>query len=330
VKQSLVKIRESVGGALIKTLLNTVMRGMRYHPKAWGVSKGIRVLKDIPYGTDPSIRERRLNVYMPEDQDGPLPVMLYIHGGGFRILSKDTHWMMNQKFARKGFVVFSINYRLVPSGQYPAALQDVFEAVKWIKAHAHNYGADASRWCVGGESAGGNLSLALTIANASRRPEPWAAEIYDLDLPIKAVLPACGILQVSDGRRFKRRKEKIPTLIADRIYSVCREYLGESENEGSLADPLLILESDWVPNRPLPPMVSVVGTRDPIIDDTRRLGAALTRRGVPNAIHIYPGGIHAFHAVYWSPMSREAWAHQFVFLDEHFPTETQAVESSST
>ena len=311
-------LRERAGGALIKTLLNTATRSLRFHPRAWRIGRGIRVQKNIDYG-EGSHGAHRLDVYRPADADGPLPVLLYIHGGGFRILSKDTHWMMNYNFAQRGFVVFSINYRLVPHGVYPNALQDVFQAVKWIVAHGAEYGADTTRWCVAGESAGANLSLALTIAASDRRPEPWAAEIFDMDVPIKVVLPACGILQVSDFLRFKIRKPKLPTLLADRIASVCREYLGSDENTGSLADPLSILESDWQPARPLPPMMSIVGTRDPIIDDSRRLGHALTRRKVINETKIYPGGIHAFHAVYWSPAGQEAWADQFRFLDQHFP-----------
>ena len=308
------ELRVRAGGALISSLLNTTMRGMRLHPQAWSIGRGIEVTRNIPY-TDAGDPAQRLDVYRPTNAKGPLPIFLYIHGGGFRILSKDTHWMMNYKFAQHGLVVFSINYRLVPSGAYPNALKDVMAAVKWISAHAADFGADPTQWYIGGESAGGNLTLALTLAACERRQEPWAAEIYDLNLPIKAILPACGILQVSDGERFKRRKQTLPTLLADRVSSVCSEYLGSDENRGSLADPLLILESDWAPTRPFPPTMSLVGTRDPILDDTRRLGAALKRRGVEHEIKIYPGGIHGFHVVFWSDRGRAAWDAQLAFLD---------------
>ena len=312
------KLRIKAGGTLISGVLNTTMRGMRLHPKTWAVRKGIRVHADIEYveGGGP---KQRLDIYQPDGADGPLPVFLYIHGGGFRILSKKTHWMVNYKFAQRGFVVFSIDYRLVPDGEYPAALQDVMAAVKWITKNGASFGADTSQWFIGGESAGANLTLALAIAACDKRPEPWASEIYDLNLPIKALFPACGMLQVSDCFRFKKRKPKLPTLLADRISSVCQEYLGDESNAGSLADPLVILESDWVPERPFPPTMSLVGTKDPIIDDTRRLGRALDDRKIPNSIQIYPGGIHGFHIAFWTERGQRAWADQFDFLNAYYP-----------
>tara|TARA_B100001093_G_C26698187_1_gene957852 strand:- start:57 stop:1028 length:972 start_codon:yes stop_codon:yes gene_type:complete len=315
------KLRVKAGGALISSVLNTTMRSMKLHPKTWAVRKGIRVHSDIDY-LDQAGPKQRLDIYQPEGAETKLPVFLYIHGGGFRILSKKTHWMINYKFAQRGFVVFSIDYRLVPDGEYPAALQDVMAAVKWIMKNGDAYGADTSQWFIGGESAGANLALSLAIAACDKRPEPWAADIYDMKLPIKALFPACGMLQVSDCFRFKTRKPKLPTLLADRISSVCQEYLGNDTNAGSLADPLVILESDWTPERPFPPTMSLVGTKDPIIDDTRRLGRALTERGVPNTIKIYPGGIHGFHVVFWSERGQQAWADQFEFLDAYYPHES--------
>ena len=108
--------------------------------------------------------------------------------------------------------------------------------------------------------------------------------------------------------------DDLKTLLSDRIEMVCRQYLGDEKHSGSLADPLSILESEWMPERSLPPMIAICGTADPILDDTRRLGAALERRRVGHAVKIYPGGIHAFHAAYWTPLGQEAWADQFTFL----------------
>ena len=142
-----------------------------------------------------------------------------------------------------------------------------------------------------------------------------------MDLPIVATLPACGILQVTDSARFKARKPHMSTLLADRIEMVCKQYENEHPTP-ELASPLTILESDWVAERPFPPTMAICGTRDPILDDTRRLCAALSARGVENQLAIYEGGIHAFHAAFWTERSRQAWAEQYAFLDQFFPVYT--------
>ena len=156
------ELRKRAGGAFIGGTLNSLTRVMRLHPEARALLKQVEVERNIAYGSG-DMPERVLDVYRPRGETGPLPTFLYIHGGGFRILSKDTHWMMNALFALRGFTVFSINYRLVPKHPFPAALEDVFAAASWIKAHGAEYGADVSRWAVGGESAGGNLTTALSI-----------------------------------------------------------------------------------------------------------------------------------------------------------------------
>jgi acetyl esterase len=310
-------VRKRAGGALIKGMLTSATHLMRLHPRARSILSEVTVERNVRYGPDDSATHI-LDVYRPKGVDGPLPTLLYIHGGGFRILSKNTHWMMNALFARQGFTVFSMNYRLVPDDPFPAALKDVFTAAKWIQEHGESYGADLSRWVVAGESAGANLTCALSIAHCHRRPEPWAADIFDLNLPIVAILPACGILEVTNSARFKARKPKLSTLLADRISMVCDQYVGD-QGDADLASPLTILESDWTPERPYPPTMAICGTRDPILDDTRRLGSALASRGVPHEIKIYEGGIHAFHAAFWTERSTQAWEDQYAFIDTFVP-----------
>jgi acetyl esterase len=93
----------------------------------------------------------------------------------------------------------------------------------------------------------------------------------------------------------------------------------------ALADPLRILEEKsrdaargW--DRPLPPFFAPVGTRDPLLDDTRRLARALDELGVPCEARYYPGGIHAFHALVWDPAARRCWRDALAFLDRHMRT----------
>ena len=70
-------------------------------------------------------------------------------------------------------------------------------------------------------------------------------------------------------------------------------------------------------DRPLPPFFAPVGTRDPLLDDTRRLEKALGALDVPCEARYYPGGIHAFHAMVWDPAARRCWRDALAFLDRH-------------
>ena len=91
----------------------------RLHPDARPERHGVQIVRDVPY-LPSDRREHRLDVYRPARANGPLPVVVYIHGGGFRILSKDTHWIMALAFARRGFLVFNLSYRLAPRHRFPA------------------------------------------------------------------------------------------------------------------------------------------------------------------------------------------------------------------
>ena len=314
--KSIKAVRQNMVSKVIRNTLETILRGTRIHPQSRALLSEVEVRTGVSYGPDPA---HVLDVYRPKRASEVLPTVLYIHGGGFRILSKDTHWMMAALFARAGYTVFNMNYRLAPRYPYPAACEDVARAALWLKDHATAYGGRDDEWAVAGESAGGNLSLALAIANSLPRSEPFASEVFEAALPIRCVLPACGILQVSNADRFRAKNPDLALFYADRIEVVCRGYLPAKPSVHSLADPLVVLESEKNWPRALPPMMAIVGERDPIGDDSIRLGLALDELGVENEIRCYPGGGHAFHALFWRALSRQAWDDQLQFLKTHLP-----------
>lgn len=293
----------------------------RLHPKANPAAHGVEVFSDLTYaplGPRAESRAHRLDVYRPENSSGPLPVVLYLHGGGFQMLTKDTHWIMGLGFARRNFVVVVVNYRVAPRHKFPAAVHDVADAYRWTLAHARDFGGDPERIIVAGESAGANLAATLTVMTTFRRPEDYAQRVFDTGIVPLACLPACGVLQVSDPRRFARRRP-VPQFVTGQIERCERAYVGGSDagpGERELANPLLVLESDAIPERPIPPFFALVGTRDPLLDDTRRLAEALGSRGVDVEARYYPGGVHAFHAIPSLEITRQAWADQFAFLDK--------------
>ena len=309
-----VRLRRQAGSKAVDAFFRWLSKAGRLHPSARPQRHHVAVTRDLPY-LNSGRPEHLLDIYRPTNTPGPWPVVLYLHGGGFRVLSKDSHWVMGLAFARRGALVFNANYRLAPQHPYPAAMQDACAALTWVLEHAARHGGDPDRLVLAGESAGANLALGLTLACCYRRPEPYARRVWDLDLLPRAVLPVCGMYQVSDPGRFWRRRP-LSTWVRDRLREPTEAYLGPSPDPVAteLADPLLVLERGDAPARALPPFFTAVGTKDPLLDDTRRLEAALGRMGVCCDAHYYPGEVHAFHALIWRKNARRCWRRTFDFL----------------
>jgi acetyl esterase len=91
-----------------------------------------------------------------------LPVLLYLHGGGFTIGSLETHDSLCRQLAlRSGAAVVALDYRLAPEHRFPVAVDDAWAAMQWLAAHGAALGLDGSRLAVGGDSAGGTLAMAV-------------------------------------------------------------------------------------------------------------------------------------------------------------------------
>ncbi|MEJ7603067.1 MAG: alpha/beta hydrolase [Kofleriaceae bacterium] len=305
-----------------ETFFETLSTLGQLHPAASPARHGIKVERDILYGPDP--RFHQLDLYLPVTRPKPWPVVFYVHGGAFHLLSKDTHWLMGLVFARFGYLVVNISYRLAPQHPYPAAVEDACRAYCWLASRMKELGGDRDRVAVAGESAGGNLITALTLTTAQRRHEPWAQEVFDTGMVPRAALPFCAMLEVSNPERFSKRRQ-LPRWIDGMLRDASASYLhGHPPLLGPrthLADPLCMLEhAAGLPaehhfERPLPPFFAPVGTRDPLLDDTRRLEKALAALNVPCEARYYPGGIHAFHAMVWDPAARRCWRDALAFLD---------------
>ncbi|MBP8807649.1 MAG: alpha/beta hydrolase [Kofleriaceae bacterium] len=297
-----------------KAMFHGLSRLGRLHPKARPSRHGVTVDTDLAYGPDPA---HRLDLYRPR-RPGPWPVVFYVHGGGFHMLSKDTHWLMGLAFARAGYLVVNISYRLAPTHRYPAAIEDTCRAWLETLAKLPAWGGDPTRIAVAGESAGGNLITALTLATCQPRPEPFARAVYDAGVVPRAALPFCALLEVSRPERFGARRP-LPGWIQGMVARVSTSYLGDAPTgeHRDLADPLVVLEGGAALARPLPPWFAPVGTADPILDDTRRLEKALAARGVPCEARYYPGGVHAFHAFVWQAQARQCWRDALAFLARH-------------
>lgn len=268
---------------------------------------GLHVEADLSYADRPGCR---LDILRPPSSAGPLPVVVHIHGGAFRALSKETHGHAAARYARAGFAVVNVEYRLAPAAPYPAAVRDVHDALLFVADRAADFGLDLDRLVLAGESAGANLALGLALSCGLERPEPWAREVRALGLAPRALHLAYGFLQVSDPARYGR---EIPTppLVRWRLPQIVADYLPDGAPPGgpTYADPIRLVEA--LPDQgglggAAPSVLALCGGRDPIADDTRRLIAASRRLGLPTTEAWYPSAGHGFHLLFGRD-ARDAW-----------------------
>jgi pectinesterase len=129
------------------------------------IPKNISIKKDIVY-TSIKQRDLHLDIYYPRSKKQKHPAVLLIHGGGWKSGDKSQNEAMALQLASKGYVAVSAEYRLSPEAQYPAALQDLRTAIRWMRNNASDYGLNKKKIAVLGVSAGGQLAALLgTIHN---------------------------------------------------------------------------------------------------------------------------------------------------------------------
>lgn len=220
----------------------------------------------------------RLKVFTPGGP-GPFPLLVFLHGGGWVIGSPATHARLCAELAvGAGAVVASVDYRLAPEHPAPAALDDCVAAIRWAVANAGELGADGGRFAVGGDSAGANLTAAAMLRlrddggpQARLQLLLYGAYTMDNDLP--------SVLANGEG--------KILTLEAlEWFYG---QYLAGG---ASRTDPYVApIHGDL---RGAPPARLIVGTLDPLLDDSRLFAQALKEAGVPATLSIYEDQPHVF------------------------------------
>jgi len=140
-------------------------------PPARPAAGGVRLLPGVPYAAIPGIRPLELDLWLPPDDSSPVPVVLFLHGGGWRVGSRRTLGPMYagqdptpfERMAQAGIAVASADYRLSGEAVWPAQLHDAKAAVRWLRARAGELGIDPERIAAWGESAGGHLAALLGL-----------------------------------------------------------------------------------------------------------------------------------------------------------------------
>jgi acetyl esterase len=221
----------------------------------------------------------RAEVLVPPGS-APFPVLVYLHGGGWSIGDCASHAKLTRQLCiGAGAVVVSVDYRLAPENPYPAPLDDCVAAVRWVRENAGRLGGDAARMAIGGDSAGGNLSAAVSIE--LRR-----------ELSLRAALLIYGAFDVHgalDDYEIYAPPGGDPVLPRSSMQLMIDSYLrGGASPKDRRVSPLFADLSGF------PPSILLCGDADPLYGDTLHFHDALKRAGRESELHVYHGMPHAF------------------------------------
>jgi acetyl esterase len=228
----------------------------------------------------------RALVFTPENPSGrPMPVLLFIHGGGFVIMNPETHAKLTKLLAiGSGAIVVSIDYRRAPQHPYPAPLDDCVAAFRWVREQAASLGGDPARVAVAGDSAGGNLTAATVLRLlAEGDAAPAAAMLICAWTDLSNATPAFDLFAPDDP--------VIDTLVMDLFRA---SYAPEP---AQWDDPFVSpLRGDL---SAFPPACVVIGGIDPLRDDGVRFAQKLRVAGREVDEQFYEGMPHDF--MMWVP-----------------------------
>lgn len=217
-------------------------------------------------------------LYAPSTDDG-LPVLLYLHGGGFTIGSIQTHDILCRTLARlAGCAVLSLDYRLAPEHRFPTAFNDTCDALAWLVQYGAELGLDVQRVAVGGDSAGGTLAAASAL---------WARDAgLRLALQLLIYPGTCAHQDTDSHTRYAHglilEKEGIDWFFGNYLPN-------RAERTDWRFAPLLADDVDNVA-----PAYFCLAELDPLVDEGLAYADRLRMAGVPVDLNIYQGVTHEF------------------------------------
>ena len=221
-----------------------------------------------------------VRVYTPEGADGPRPLFVYYHGGGWVNGSRDSYDAVCRQLTQSsGCVVASVDYRRAPEFPAPAPFEDAYAATEWLAAHAADLGAEPGRLAIGGDSAGGGLAASVALRARDENGPRIAHQLL--------VYPAVAEIE---GTESYRAYGEGHFLTAERIAFYWNCYVPRPE----LAELTSVCAARAESLRGLPPATIVLAECDPLHDIGVAYAERLRADGVPVELREYEGQIHAF------------------------------------
>jgi acetyl esterase/lipase len=226
-------------------------------------NQGLKIWRDLAYTSDNDFY-RSLDIYAPEHLSGSKPpIIVLIHGGGWIGGDKDAFGGGAMEFARRGYVAASISYRLTGIKGLPIPILDCKSAIRWLRAHANDYGFDPNRIVVGGHSAGGHLAEFLAASNGVKKFD--LGEYLNVSSDVQAAFPMAGVSDLTSWGPHGLDMDK-----CDDVSPV-----------------------HWISKKSAP-MYIVHGSDDKAVAvaQATELHEALDKAGITNELHIMPGEGH--------------------------------------
>lgn len=253
------------------TMTSCSTKGTTFDKTKFGTAE-----RDITYCT-PNDIPQKLDVYYPSTGKA-WPVLMYVHGGSWYEGNKAEGEGWNY-LNEKGFLVVSVNYRLGDyQTKFPAMIEDVKCAIRFLRAHSNEYNIDPNRIAAVGASAGGHLAALLGTADESAG---WdTGEYLGQSSQVQAVIIMSGIADFTSN---------IPSGLNGSIYYAFGKLAGKGTPENIAVSPIAYITSDD------PPFLILHGDRDGVVpvEQARILHSHLKNAGVPSTLMIVEGGDHS-------------------------------------
>ncbi|QDX95761.1 alpha/beta hydrolase [Brevibacillus laterosporus] len=275
------------------------------------------VKKDIVYGRE--IDNSLLDIYYPKNIDKNLPVIMWIHGGGFVSGSKEQTQEYGMSLAQAGYVVANINYAIAPAQKYPGPIIQANQALKYLQDNIAQYGGDINRLFIGGDSAGAQMA-SQTVAVISNKKLAKAMDInpYINKKQVKGVILFCGVYnmdrivnKVYDSQSSALSKILLQTLVWS--YTGVKDFSSIPKlDEMSIVKQVT---SDF------PPVFLTVGDADPLAPHSTDLIEVLKKNNVEVESVLFDGTKselgHEYQFDFTSSHAEKTLGKTIEFLNKH-------------
>jgi acetyl esterase len=223
-----------------------------------------------------------IRIYTPGG-DGPFPILVFFHGGGWVIGNIESHDGLCRSLTNAaGCVTVSVDYRLAPEHKFPAAPEDCYAATLWVAANAATINGDPQRIAVGGDSAGGNLAAVVPLMIRERGGPRLVYQL--LIYPATDYFPDTPSMRDNADGYFLTR--------VDMVWFTNHYLTSEDDAKNPYVSPIKAKDL-----KELPPAMVITAEFDPLRDEGEMYAARLKEAGVPVVVKRYNGMIHGFFSM---------------------------------
>jgi acetyl esterase/lipase len=273
-----------------------------------------RVKVDVPLRIKRNIsyygrlrKSHRLDIYRPRAITTPLPVIVFVHGGGWVMGSKFERRDIARELAAQGFVVVVINYRLSPEHRFPAGVIDGLRAMEWVKRHIAQYDGDPKNITLAGDSSGAHIAACVAAAAASKKLRTGLGVSFNVSTIAKKVVLYYGVYNLRTSQYVRRKYFK----------TYAKAYLGTFDFDNykylDYVSPIEYVSAAY------PETLLIASEADPLGAQSAEMAQAIAQAGGKARLLMleksdYPDALHGFIADAATPHARKAFAAVCQFL----------------